>query len=209
MNDNVSGAVERADQSLNVLDAIIEGFDDNAPGMHGDREGVERRPRLFVGNVPVVITDAVRTVIKDLKGVLSSAQPSVEPGLSQRPPKWWRDAVEALRLKADESARASPLLDAFLAFKPYLCLNPPSEVVKFILISNENDLRLDTVAVSGQAFRNHYEPYTQKFIVVFQSDIDEDVRRSLIKAGCEVVGDFDPCNKLLRDVLDEFRMLVE
>ena len=208
MHDEISRAIERAYESIEVLDKIAADLDADAPRPNRDVKAAEPAKHLRRGSATSDVDGAIDVAVEAIMGILTTTQPSLEPRLRKRPPKWWHYAVEALRDDAQEGTSSARVLRTLMVFQAHLHADVSPDLVAFVLLASDDhrELRIERLPT---IFRSISQPNPQRTVIAYDPQVDDHIRRAFHEAGREVLTFPQPCDMILRAALDEVSALVE
>jgi len=203
-----STVIERANKCIDDLESAIARRDSDAVGANGNADSQKRVPKLWTNGISESLVTLAEVAIAAVIGVLPTHGGRIHAGISRSPPKWWRDIVVALRDDGRERTKTDTLLNAIAILEPYICKNTPIHVIglAFLLSDVGWKLRFDT---ESTGFRMADEPYSQKTVVIFDPEIDDDVRNAIQESRGEVLPFPQRCDWFLRRALDDIRDILD
>lgn len=198
--------VERAVESIDHLDTLIERFDCDPALLNGPAEPSNGFKKIGPYGIPEEIIRQCEIAIAAILRVLSSNDRSVKPSVSGRPPEWWRDIrASATRQRLKDTSAKQALLDALAILDSHVSENSP-HIAGLVLLIGDLDLKIKATR-SRSGFRAPSEPYPNGLILFFDPEIDEDIDYPVKESVSKVVPPSETCVGFLRSTLEEIEAL--
>lgn len=197
--------LQRAKESINDLQLIIDGLNEEATGMNAPNHSPDFSQKTGPYGVPVAFIGNANSTISAMLDALRTADRSVYDGIGGKPPEWWRD-VKTMMIdeRLENSSAHSAFVDAFHILDRHASDQTEGLLSLIFLIDRLEFKIITTTAAPG--FKRIGEPNSHQIDFSFNPEIDDQIDGAIAELLGKVSTLPKRCVSFLRSALNEIEI---